>query len=80
MRESERVTEKKGDRKSVWVSEKGGVNIGTVRHTAPSDKQEPRLMLPHTHAEHIRALCIHSHPQARQAGINKAVQHGRACL
>lgn len=82
MRESERVTEKKGDRKSVWVSEKGGrgFNIGTVRHTAPSDKQEPRLMLPHTHAEHIRALCIHSHPQARQAGINKAVQHGRACL
>lgn len=58
MRESERVTEKKGDRKSVWVSEKGGggVNIGTVRHTAPSDKQEPRLMLPHTRRAHTCTL------------------------
>lgn len=30
MRESERVTEKKGDRKSVWVSEKRGGGGGLI--------------------------------------------------
>lgn len=58
MRESERVIEKGRERKRLRVSERardrekerrgrggGGVETGTVRHTALSDRQEPRQTL-----------------------------------
>lgn len=81
MKESERVIEKGSERKRLRVSERardrekergrggrGGFETGTVRHTALSDRQEPRQTLTHTKAsstyKHIPRTCTHANNYA----------------